>query len=233
MTNIYATPEKVQYAKRLFEIGIEYLEGQGYEVSRVPRAGKKSLRRVKKGAEEFNVAIRTSQDQWFAFPRDGGTGKWMGMDDVDVQRVIVVALNTREEGKEKIALVHEFPASEVRDRLNRNYEARYLANPSVDISHGNWISLYHKEASEPTSFVAAGIGLAFPPVDRIPLFGTVSVDVEEEDLKGADGLVDTASVAAPTPVAPLDEGLTIPEAKRRLALTFGVDPSAIKITVEG
>lgn len=30
-----------------------------------------------------------------------------------------------------------------------------------------------------------------------------------------------------------DEGLTIAEAKRRLALTFGVDPSAITITVHG
>lgn len=29
------------------------------------------------------------------------------------------------------------------------------------------------------------------------------------------------------------EALTIAEAKRRLALTFGVDPSAIRITVEG
>ena len=229
MTNIYATPEKVQYAKRLFEIGIEYLEKQGYEISRVPRAGKKSLRRVKKGQEEFNVAIRTSQDQWFAFPREEGTGKWMGMDDVGVERVIVVALNTRDEGKEKVGLVHEFEASEVRDRLNKNYAARHAANPSVDISHGNWISLYSEEAKEPTSLVAAGIGRAFPPVDRVPLFGAAVDEVEDEDLADADG-----SVHAASPAAVVDDGpLTIPEAKRRLALTFGVDPSAIRITVEG
>lgn len=30
-----------------------------------------------------------------------------------------------------------------------------------------------------------------------------------------------------------EEGLTIAEAKRRLALTFGVDPGAITITVQG
>ncbi|OWO92519.1 hypothetical protein B5E41_22440 [Rhizobium esperanzae] len=227
MTNIYATPEKVQYAKRLFEIGIEYLEREGYEISRVPRAGKKSLRRVKKGKEEFNVAVRTSQDQWFAFPRNDSTGKWLGMDDVDVQRVIVVALNTREEGKEKIALVHDFKASEVRDRLNKNYRARHAANPNIDISHGNWISLYNEEVSEPTSYVGAGIGLAFPPCDRVPLFGVASNDVEEEDLADADEPMPAASA----PV--IDEPLTIPEAKRRLALTFGVDPSAIKILVEG
>ncbi|RWK48104.1 hypothetical protein [Mesorhizobium sp.] len=229
MTNIYATPEKIQYAKRLFEIGIEYLEGQGYEVSRVPRAGKKSLRRVKKGKEEFNVAIRTSQDQWFAFPREDATGNWLGMDDVEVQRVIVVALNTREEGKEKIGLVHDFSASEVRDRLNKNFEARYAANPNVDTSHGNWISLYHQEANEPVSFVGAGIGLKFPPKARIPLFGATSNEVEEEDLAEADGSSEVAPAVAEIVVEPL----TIPEAKRRLALTFGVDPSAIKITVEG
>lgn len=229
MTNIYTTPEKVQYAKRLFEIGSEYLERQGYEVSRVPRAGKKSLRRIKKGKEETNVAIRTSQDQWFAFPR-AEDGSWLGMDDVDVERVIVVALNTREEGKEKIALVHDFPASEVRERLNKNYKARFKANPDVDISHGNWISLYHEEANEPLSLVAAGIGLKHPPKERVPLLSLSSSEVEEEDLAEAE---DTPQAAIATSSVAADESLTIPEAKRRLALTFGVDPSAIKITVEG
>ncbi|PLU02504.1 hypothetical protein [Sinorhizobium medicae] len=229
MTNIYGSPEKIQYAKRLFEIGIKYLEGQGYEVSRVPRAGKKSLRRAKRGKEEFNVAIRTSQDQWFAFPRDDASGRWLGMDDVNVERVIVVALNTREEGKEKKGLVHDFPADEVRKRLNRNFEARRKANPDVDISHGNWISLYHEEASDPVSLVAAGIGLKYEPVDRVPLFASASDEVEDEDLAEADSSIPAVSAAA----SPVDEALTIPEAKRRLALTFGVDPSAIKITVEG
>jgi len=37
----------------------------------------------------------------------------------------------------------------------------------------------------------------------------------------------------PTVREAADEGLTIAEAKRRLALTFGVDPSAITITVQG
>lgn len=229
MTNIYGTPEKVLFSKRLFDIGTEYLEKQGYEVSRVPRAGKKSLRRVKKGKEEFNVAIRTSQDQWFAFPRDDASGRWLGMDDVNVERVIVVALNTREEGKEKIGLVHDFPADEVRERLNKNFKARKKANPDIDISHGNWISLYHEETNDPASLVAAGIGNKYEPADRIPLFPTSNEEVEDEDLAEADG---PASIASAAPAA-VDESLTIPEAKRRLALTFGVDPSAIKITVEG
>ncbi|PLU58144.1 hypothetical protein BMJ23_06670 [Sinorhizobium medicae] len=187
------------------------------------------MRRAKRGKEEFNVAIRTSQDQWFAFPRDDASGRWLGMDDVNVERVIVVALNTREEGKEKKGLVHDFPADEVRKRLNRNFEARRKANPDVDISHGNWISLYHEEASDPVSLVAAGIGLKYEPVDRVPLFASASDEVEDEDLAEADSSIPAVSAAA----SPVDEALTIPEAKRRLALTFGVDPSAIKITVEG
>lgn len=227
MTNVYATPAKVQYAKRLFEIGIEYLEGQGYEISRVPRAGKKSLRRVEKDGREFNVAVRTSQDQWFAFPR-GDDGSWLGMDDVDVERVIVVALNTRDEGKEKIGLVHDFTADEVRNRLNRNYRARLKANPDLDISHGNWISLYSEEAKEPTSLVGAGIGLLFPPVARIPLVATSEeTELEPEDYLEADETGDSETVETSA-----DEGLTIPEAKRRLAITLGVDPSAIKISIE-
>ncbi len=48
-----------------------------------------------------------------------------------------------------------------------------------------------------------------------------------------------ASIEPASPKRPLDEaapseeGLTIAEAKRRLALTFGVDPGAITITVQG
>lgn len=229
MTNIYATPEKVLYAKRLFEIGVEYLESKGFEVSRVPRSGKKSLRRVRKGREEYNVAIRTSQDQWFAFPRDDD-GNWLGMDDVDVRRVIVVALNTRDEGKEKIGLVHDFSAGEVRNRLNKNFHARYAVNPNFDTSHGNWISLYLEEAKEPTSLVGAGIGIEFPPVARIPLLDETPDEIDEGDLAEAAG---STPEAAPSQPRTEDGPLTIAEAKRRLALTFGVDPSAIKITVEG
>jgi hypothetical protein len=61
----------------------------------------------------------------------------------------------------------------------------------------------------------------------VPLFGVASDEVEEEDLADADGSMLAASASV------IDEPLTIPEAKRRLALTFGVDPSAIKILVEG
>lgn len=229
MTNIFGTPDKGLYAKRLFEIGIQYLQDQGYEISRVPRAGKKSLRRVKRDGREFNVAIRTSQDQWFAFPRDKETGQWMGMDDVDVELVIVVALNTRDKDKDKIGWVHEFPASEVRERLNKNYSARIKDNPNVNISHGNWISLYDEEAKEPTSYVAAGIGLLYPPKVRIPLLIANEDEFEEDDLAEAIDIDEHPSLTAKGN----DEPLTIAEAKRRLALTFGVDPSAIKITVEG
>jgi hypothetical protein len=38
---------------------------------------------------------------------------------------------------------------------------------------------------------------------------------------------------APSQSVTGEEGLTIAEAKRRLALTFGVDPGAITITVQG
>ncbi|KTR06896.1 hypothetical protein NS365_05530 [Aureimonas ureilytica] len=227
MTNVFATPAKIQTGKRLFDIGIEYLESEGYEITRVPKAGKKSLRRVAKNGREFNVAVRTSQDQWFAFPR-GDDGSWLGMDDVDVERVIVVALNTREEGKEQIGLVHDFPASEVRDRLNRNYAARLASNPDLDISHGNWISLYGVEAKEPISLVGAGIGLKHKPVARIPLLGTsAETELDDEDYLEADESGENETVEASA-----DEGLTIPEAKRRLAITLGVDPSAIKISIE-
>lgn len=51
-------------------------------------------------------------------------------------------------------------------------------------------------------------------------------------LKAADIEPDTAHPTPPVSEA-TGEGLSIAEAKRRLALTFGVDPSAITITVQG
>ncbi|WP_132961151.1 hypothetical protein [Rhizobium sp. BK251] len=78
--------------------------------------------------------------------------------------------------------------------------------------------------------MGAGIGIKFPPVARIPLLGETPDDVDEEDLAEAAA---PANDAVPVPTQVDDSPLTIAEAKRRLALTFGVDPSAIKITVVG
>jgi hypothetical protein len=73
--------------------------------------------------------------------------------------------------------------------------------------------LYEPESSDPVNLIGAGAGLDSPIIQRVSLFA--------------------ASAEAPLlETVEIDLPLTIPEAKRRLATTLGVDVSAIKISVE-
>ena len=73
--------------------------------------------------------------------------------------------------------------------------------------------------------MGAGAGLKFPPIATGALrsdTGT-SIDVSTPNGDGEISQITKDAVEAP---------LSIAEAKRRLAETFGVDPASIKITVE-
>lgn len=118
--------------------------------------------------------------------------------------------------------VHLIDAGEMRDRFDRLYEARRKVGHSMQIGRGVWICLYEKEASDPVYHVGAGAGLEYPPILRrellnaeeaLPVQYTSPVDEPE------------AEVAVPP--------LTIAEAKRRLAMTFGVREDDVSITING
>ena len=71
-----------------------------------------------------------------------------------------------------------------------------------------------------------------------PFAENVAVIIENASVIDAEDEEESAGQLTPSAdqiSAPIfeDSPLTIAEAKRRLALTFGVDPSAIKIIVEG
>jgi len=214
MTNVYGTPEKVTMKALLFRIAVETLEKDGWKVQREPGSGKSSVRRITKGKESQLVSIRTTQDTWVAFPRTPGDKSWRTLDDVDA--VVPVSVDDRE--NPRFAKVHIVDGDEVRARFNRAYKARKAAGHSIPVGRGVWVSLYDQEATDPVSRVGAGMGLEFPPIAMVPLsseqIAAAAVDDDED-------------------VAPVEEGpLSIAEAKRRLALTLGVDPANIKITVE-
>lgn len=215
MTNVYGSPEKVAMKTQLFRIALEVLEKDGWKVEREPRSGKSSVRRITKGKESLLVSIRTTQDTWIAFPRTPGDKKWRTLDDVDA--VVPVSVDDRE--NPRYAKVHLIDGDEVRARFNRAYKARKAAGHSIPVGRGVWISLYDQEATDPVNRVGAGMGLDFPPIATVPLSS------EQIAAVGAD---DDEDVASPGEEAPL----SIAEAKRRLALTLGVDPANIKITVE-
>jgi hypothetical protein len=104
---------------------------------------------------------------------------------------------------------------EMRDRFNRAYAARKRAGHTIPIGRGVWVSLYIPEGNDPVSHVGAGAGLKTPPIATMPLV---------DDTRPA---IETAAY-----VENDFEPLSIPEAKRRLAITLGVKPENIKIMVD-
>jgi hypothetical protein len=213
MTNIFVTPEKEPRRNRLFQIGVETLQEHGWKVERIAGIGKSSVRRITKGAKTRKVSIRTSQDTWIAFPRNKADNGWVTLSDVDV----VLAVSVDNTDDPKFAQVHMIEGNEMRERFDRAYGARMAAGYNIPLGRGVWVPLYHPDAPDPVTHIGGGAGLDHPAIAHIPLDPQGSDSDDDSDAKNADHK---------------DRPLTIAEAKRRLAMTLGVDPSSIKITVE-
>ena len=212
MTDVYGRPGKTELRRKLIATGIRALEKDGWKVERVQGTGKSSVRRITKGAESKLVSIRTTQDTWIAFPRDKTDREWVTLSEVDA----VVAISVDDAKEPRFAQVHFVDGHEMRDRFDRSYEARKAAGHKIPIGRGVWVSLYEREAKYPPSRVGAGAGLDHPPIDRVSL----------SDAAGPEDGKQAASMRG------ADATLTIGEAKRRLALTLGIDPENVKITIE-
>lgn len=217
MTNIFKTPEKRARKKQLFQIGIETLQNEGWTVTK-EKLGKSSVRRITKGGESKLVSIRTTQDQWIAFPPKTKGRGWITLDDVDV--VLAVSVDANIPPRE--ALVHWLPGDEMRQRFDLALKARKEANRVQPDRRGVWIPLYEREdASENVSYVGGGAGLDHLPIARVPMNNGESTPPPN----GSADLADDDEREE-------ESALTIGQAKRRLSLSLGVPESSIKITVE-
>jgi hypothetical protein len=218
MTNVYATADKVRLRRQLFQVGLDALKKEGWQVERVQGAGKSSLRRITKGPDSKLVSIRTTQDTWIAFPRTRRDDGWVTLSEAD----FVVAVSVDDADDPRFAQAHLIDGDEMRDRFDRAYRARLDAGHSIPLGRGVWVSLYLQEVNDPVNRVGAGAGLAHPAILRVPLDGQ-RADISDDEVEDAeDASFDNGR----------DDSLTIAEAKRRLALTFGVDPASVKITIE-
>jgi len=215
MTNTSQTDRKLKLRKALYQAAEQALVHDGWSVERVSGTGKSSIRRIRRGSKCLLVSIRTTQDQWIAFPRLDEHDRFGTLPDVDA----VVAASVDDRWTPRKALVHLLDGEEMRERFHRAVTARKAAGHALPIGRGVWISLYEEERESPVNRVGAGAGLATPPIARIPLS-----NIEGEQ----DTQLETSERA---PIA--TEHLTIPEAKRRLAASFGVEPDNVKIMIEG
>jgi hypothetical protein len=214
MTNVSATTEKSELRDRLWEIGLETLRSKGFDIERVSGSGKSSMRRITKNGVSKIATIRTTQDRWFAFPRTKDDKGWLTLDDSDC--VVVVSVNEKE--APKFAWVHMFDQADIKKRLNRAYEVRRKAKRHIPVGRGVWISLYRKDDGSP-QLAGAGAGNDSPRIAEVLL----QTGEPQAAPISAEALRDSGGSVRP---------LSINEAKQGLALTFGVDPSHIKITVE-
>ena len=220
MTDVSHTPEKKEIRRALVNAALATLEQQGWTVVKVKGGGKGRVRKITKAGKSKLAAIRTTQDSYLAFPRNEEDSGWITLSDVDV----VVAASVDDPTDPAFALVHIFDGDEMRDRFDRAYKARIDAGHSIPLGRGLWLALYEEEGTAPGR-VGAGAGLVHPPIAKVPLKGGGRADARRlvERSRTPASSDDAADDVAP---------LTIAEAKARLARTLGVDPSAIKITVE-
>lgn len=213
MTNVSSSPEKVSLRRKLFGLGEQALSESGWRVERIQGIGKSSVRRIVKGSEQHTVSIRTTQDCWIAFPRNEDDSGWATLDDVDY--VVAVTVDDKDDPKRGIAFMIE--GDEMRERFDRAYRARLAAGHSIPVGRGVWVSMFVKEDSSAPGTVGGGIALGRKPLLSIDL--AASSDAEQR------------TEVAPAPQRQ-DAPLTIAEAKRRLADTFGVEPDKVKIVIE-
>lgn len=160
------------------------------------------------------VSIRTTQNTTIAFPWNKDDSAWVTLSDVDA----ALAVSVDDADDPEFALVHMLSGDEMRDRFDRAYAASLEAGHSIPIGRGVWLPLYIQEANDPPARVGAGAGLIHPPVARVPFGGDGSSDEAVEPTSYADDGVEA--------------GLTFAEAKRLLALSLGIDPANVKITIE-
>ena len=209
--------EKIRIRRLLVDSCIQVLEKDGWRVTKVSGFGNARIRRIAKDGKSMLAAIRTTQDQWLAFPRREDT-RWATLSDVEVAVVAAV-----DPGDPQFARIHMIDADELQGRFDRAYAARRAANHTIPHGRGVWIALYEEEASDPVNLVGAGAGIANAPIARVRL--------TEVAAPAASSPAATAPQAASVS-NPDERALTIAEAKAGLARWFGVDPSNIKITIE-
>lgn len=182
------------------------------------------MRLIRKPGKSHRVSIRTTQDQWIAFPRRADDKGWITLSDVDV----VLAVSVDDVAAPSAARVHWIGADDMRTRFDKAYKVRRTAGHTLHLGRGIWIPLYIPDDGTPR-LAGGGAGLDHPEIARVPLANGVGAQqVDEPGRAPARSAVRTSESGSSE-----DGPLTIPEAKRRLAATLGVSEASIKITIEG
>jgi len=207
------TPKKKKDSsgqKRLFAIAEAALKDQGWRLERPTDSRKPSERLMTKRGHTLRATIRTSQDEWLAFPLKDAKGTKFGP-LATADRVVVATLDPEDSN---YALVFDFPAEDVRERFKKAFDARKRAGLAVvRMQHGMWVSLFRHDGQHPVYYIGGGIALEYKPIARVSLV---------DEARAVDDGESTAASLSDVVAA----------AKRRIAAAAGVTPEQVRISIE-
>lgn len=158
------------------------------------------------GPYEGDCAVRTAKHGWFAFPWN--TDHWGTLRD---SKFVLVANYDDDDAPASVA-VRFFQADRLLDAFDAARQARLKRGLKVSDNTGMWVAL-HEYPSLPDNdnFEALADWVVHIPLPLDP----------------ARVLAAPAALSNPPP------GLSIAEAKLRLAAHYGVEPQAIEIVIRG
>ncbi len=187
-------PTWTQKRQQMTQAATRKLNSMGYFLEKIPERGLSNKWNYKIDGKIGKIAIRTTQDRWFAFPslQNG----WKTLDEVDL--VVVVSVDSKDAPKR--FEVYLFDAEEVRERFNKSRLARRNAGMTIRENYGMWVGLDKFDHTHPPH-VGSGLGEKYPPIDivnillpdtKTPDAKTVTEPTDEKSTKSVANIVETA-----------------------------------------
>ena len=215
MGNQFKSRPTSERRRMLVDAATRALAKTNAELKRIPGRGKSNVWEIEEGGQVKRVAVRTTQDRWFAFPPMENGTKWKTLSDVDV--VVVASVDDRDDPRR--VEVYRFDADEVRKRFDESYAARTGAGQSEPDGYGMWVALDKDRRGLPAS-VGSGIAAQYPPIATYPLDQRKAEEPVAADEKGED------AVLGPEPET---IATVMSFARARIAELSGVPEESVKL----
>ncbi len=215
MTNQFNQMSRTERRRVLVDAAKRALTETTAELRRLPGRGRSNVWAAEESGRIKRVAIRTTQDRWFAFPPMENGTKWKTLSDVDV--VVVAAVDNRDDPKH--VEVYRFDAGEVRKRFDESYAARTGAGQSEPDGYGMWVGLDVDRRGLPAS-VGSGLASVYPPIRTHLLAGAMDREPEVAD----ETVKDEVPRSEPDTIAAVMNW-----ARSRIATLSGLPEEAVKL----
>ena len=215
MESAFKNKTTAERRRILVDAAIRTLAKPKVGLKRIPGRGKSNVWEIEEEGRVKRIAVRTTQDRWFAFPPMENGTKWKTLSDVDV--VVVASVDDQHDPRR--IQVYRFDADEVRKRFDESYAARTEAGQRHPDGYGMWVALDNDRRGLPAS-VGSGIAAEHAPIAICPLGEEADEEPEAADEKGKE------EVPGPEPET---IAAVMSFARARIAELSGVPEEAVKL----